>query len=104
DGVTVDDPDDDSDGTGDLWAAVTQSVVTDGASFACDATAFGGTLTPFAEGALGTADAGSTTQTLAAESGSTQYYCVRLTLPDTAPDSLQGRTIAPAWEFASVSD
>lgn len=42
-------------------------------------------------------------QSLAADSGSTQHYCFVLTLPDDAPTTLQGRTIAPAWEFRSVS-
>jgi len=43
-------------------------------------------------------------QALAADAGSTQHYCFALTLPDGSPDSLQGRTVAPAWEFQSVSD
>lgn len=42
-------------------------------------------------------------QRLAAEAGSIQHYCFALTLPADSPDALQGRTIAPAWEFASES-
>ncbi len=45
----------------------------------------------------------TTTQSLAEKAGSTQHYCFALTLPADAPDTLQGRTIAPAWEFASIS-
>ncbi|WP_031289490.1 MULTISPECIES: hypothetical protein [Leucobacter] len=51
------------------------------------------------------------TQTVDAEAGSTQHYCFALHLPTTlqpgvavtALDDLQGRTIAPAWEFRSIS-
>lgn len=48
--------------------------------------------------------AASLTQSLDAASGSVQHYCFALTLPAGSPDSLQGRTIAPAWEFASSSN
>lgn len=43
------------------------------------------------------------TQALDAAASSTQHYCFAVTLPAGSPDTLQGRTIAPAWEFASVS-
>lgn len=38
--------------------------------------------------------------------GEPQHYCFTLTLPKNAPNvnSLQGRTIAPAWEFKAVSE
>lgn len=96
-GIIVNDTD------GLLWAALQQRVVTDTAPFTCDATAFG-SRTPFAVGALGTAAATTAqTQALAAASGSTQFYCVEVTLPSGSPDTLQGRTVAPAWAFVSVS-
>ena len=31
------------------------------------------------------------------------HWCFELTLPDDAPNTLQGRTIAPAWLFQSTS-
>lgn len=45
------------------------------------------------------------TQSLAAQSGSTQHYCFAITLPESTPDVdlLQGMAISPAWEFRSVS-
>lgn len=36
--------------------------------------------------------------------GAPQHYCFKLTLPATASNDLQGRSIAPAWEFAGLSD
>ncbi|MGB3414964.1 MAG: acyl-CoA dehydrogenase, partial [Microbacteriaceae bacterium] len=86
-----------------LWAAIDQRVVTSNTAFTCDATAFT-TLTPFAVGKLGVALESGAGRVLAAASGSTQYYCFELSLPSNAPDTLQGRTIAPAWEFISVSN
>lgn len=44
-------------------------------------------------------------QPLAAEAGNVQYYCFALTLPNNATtQTLQGRTVFPAWEFAAESD
>jgi hypothetical protein len=47
---------------------------------------------------------------LAADAGSTAFFCFEITLPDapTLPggvtlDQLQGRSAAPAWNFPSVS-
>lgn len=48
--------------------------------------------------------AASDTQVVDAASASVQHYCFALTLPAGSPDTLQGRTIAPAWEFTSVSN
>lgn len=94
--ITVDDV------GGLLWAALAQRVVTSTSVFTCDANAFT-TLAPFATGALGTAAGASPGQSLALASGSTQYYCFEITLPSGSPDTLQGRTVAPAWEFVAVS-
>lgn len=106
-----------SDPNSDLWKSIkvtvyTQSVSTPttAPSNSCDAASIG---------SWGTAIAGITTldttasasQTLAAHAGSTQHYCFVLHFPATlqsglvatALDQLQGRTIAPAWEFKSIS-
>ena len=37
------------------------------------------------------------------EGSSYLHWCFELTLPDDADSELQGRTIAPAWEFVSTS-
>jgi hypothetical protein len=31
------------------------------------------------------------------------HYCFEISLPDDAPSTLQGRTVAPAWQFISES-
>lgn len=55
------------------------------------------------------ADGVDFTQTLAADSDSIQHYCFELTLntdgkdPGVVQTQLQGKTIAPAWEFAAES-
>lgn len=95
--------DDDGD---ELWAAIEQAVATDDEQFSCDGDAFDVTseLEVFADGPLGTAAAApDEPQVLDAAAGSTQHYCFKLTLPEGVPSSLQGRTIAPAWEFAAAS-
>lgn len=99
-GVAVDDA------SGLLWDAVRVTVYTATGATPPNACAPGLDTaewgTPLLSNAtLGTA--ASTTQSLAAAAGSTQHYCVALTLPAGSPDTLQGRTIAPAWEFASES-
>lgn len=108
--ISVVDPD------GDLWKSIRVSVYTEtGAAnssptAACNAGEIGD---------WGTALAGVTTldtvatasQALTAVAGSTQHYCFRLEFPATLQggltatdiDQLQGRTIAPAWEFRSTS-
>ncbi len=99
-GIVVDDT------GGDLWSAVRVTVYTaTGATppNACapglDTAEWGTPL--LTSSTLGTA--ASTTQSLTAAAGSIQHYCFALTLPAGSPDTLQGRTIAPAWEFASES-
>lgn len=44
------------------------------------------------------------TQVLAAAAADAQHYCFAVSLPAGAPNTLQGRTIAPAWEFKAVSN
>lgn len=105
-----------------LWNAVNLSVYTSDAATAptCDpatvATASwtavpGITAAPLGTGATPTTGA----QTLAAATttapGAEQHYCFVINLPadaqqtaETAGIDLQGRTIAPAWEFAAESN
>lgn len=97
-GITIEDPD------GALWAAIDVDVYTAAGDTppACtpadfDAAAWTAILTG------GLDDAATASQDLDAAAGSTQHYCFVLSLPDDAADDLQGRTIAPAWEFASES-
>ncbi|PZE27911.1 acyl-CoA dehydrogenase [Curtobacterium sp. MCBD17_028] len=90
----------------DLWNALTVRVTaTPQAGAACDATAFTGAADVIASGALGSAqDATGATQHLTAQSGSLEQYCFAVTLPTGSPDSLQGLSVTPAWQFASTSD
>lgn len=90
-----------------LWSVLTLQVVVDDEPYTCDATAMTARTAVIAAGsALSTA--GTATQTLAAASANTQYYCFAITLPEpTVPggfDALQGHVVAPAWEFAATSD
>lgn len=99
-GITVDDADN------DLWGAIRATVYTaTGAAppAACTAAGVGnaGWTAVVTNAPLGTVASGE--QELSADAGSTQHYCFALTLPAGSPDSLQGRTIAPAWEFAATS-
>lgn len=74
---------------------------------ACSAAAFtagatyvvGTATTPATLNAAGTA-----TQTLTAAAGNKQDYCFEVSLPTGAPSTLQGRTVAPAWEFFGTSN
>lgn len=93
-----------------LWNALDLRVATSASAFAaCNASAFAAGSTIVVDGALSAA-AGTAGQTLLADSGSTQFYCFEISLPSapTLPagaeiDDLQGRSVAPAWEFASES-
>ena len=117
-----------SDAPGDpLWEAIRLSVYTsaDATAPACDAAIFdasdwtsvaGLSSASLSDGA--TASTGE--QTLAAatttDPGAPQHYCFVINLPTDAEtsfnptgsndpaDTLQGRTIAPAWEFKAVSN
>lgn len=95
------------DDAGSLWDAIRATVYTaTGATPPAACTAAGvanaGWTPLVTNAALGTL--GSATQTLVASAGSVQHYCFTLTLPAGSPDTLQGRTIAPAWEFAATSN
>lgn len=101
-GLEAEDPD------GLLLAALTLRVAVSATATTCDAAAFT-TGTIIASGSLDAAQ-GTAAQALAADSGSTQYYCFEVTLP-AAPvlpagatvDVLQGRAVTPAWEFIGTS-
>ena len=104
-GVTVVDAD------GALWNYLTVRVWVSETVFSCDANTVASTsIVQIASGALGTSG-GTATQTLSAASANTQYYCFSITLPEPidadaarAVAVLQGRTVAPAWEFSAVSN
>jgi predicted ribosomally synthesized peptide with SipW-like signal peptide len=79
---------------------------------ACDATAFDGDSVYIVGGAaafpaLGTAGTNPVAPApaidLAASSADKLDYCFEVTLPADAPDTLQGRTVAPAWQFIADS-
>ncbi len=104
------------DNSQDLWKSIRVTVYTEkrttpaGPTHTCTAANAASWGTPLiSDVTLDTA--ASTTQTLDAQAGSTQHYCFALRLPATLQagltatslDALQGRTIAPAWEFRSVS-
>lgn len=106
DGIVQDDPDDLLFGTLDVRVATSDT------AFGCDVDAFVGGVGDPSVIAGGDLDStgGSAEQALAAESGSTQFYCFEVSLPDdpTLPagvelEDLMGLTFAPAWEFASES-
>lgn len=103
-GVTVSD-------AGDvLWDAITLSVFTSAAATApaCTPADFDAADWTTIVDAQPLATAATAAQDLAADQGSVQNYCFQITLPADAQtqagDDLMGRTIAPAWEFAAVSD
>lgn len=105
-----------TDGIGDpLWDALEAKVYTLNASSSpftptakCNAEGIAGDGWAPVDGILDLntpADATTGQQSLAANSGDVQHYCFVLTLPaDADAKTLQGRTIAPAWEFAAVSN
>lgn len=100
------------DAGGLLWSAIEVTVYTSSAATppACTADDEGDWGTPIT--GLNAAPLGTTataTQVLPAGAtlavpGAPQHYCFKLTLPETGTQGLQGRTIAPAWEFAAESD
>lgn len=92
-----------------LFDALDVRVATSATAFTCDGSAFTGGATIIADGTL-SGTGGSVTQSLAAASGSVQYYCFEVTLPDPLPlapgfdaEDYMGRTLAPAWEFVATS-
>jgi predicted ribosomally synthesized peptide with SipW-like signal peptide len=97
-----------SNDTGDaLWNALVlqvgwMSVAPGGTVPACTASLTG--FAPIAMTGTGlSAVPAATTQTLQAATGNVLHYCFVVTLPAGSPDSLQGRTVAPAWQFSAVS-
>lgn len=78
----------------------------------CDATAFDASqpgVSIITDGSLASASA-SATQSLAAESGSIQFYCFDITLPESFTpgagleiDDYMGRTVAPMWQYDATS-
>lgn len=95
-----------SDNDGELWDAITVSVFTASAATppaACDGAgiADAGWQKILDNEPLGTV--ANPQQSLLGDAGSTQHYCFALTLPADADAGLQGRTIAPAWEFKALS-
>jgi predicted ribosomally synthesized peptide with SipW-like signal peptide len=99
------------DADGALWDYLTVKVWVSETVFDCNASIVtSAAIVQIADGALGTTG-GTPTQTLSAAGANTQYYCFSITLPepinaDAAPAvaALQGRTVAPAWEFSAVSN
>ncbi|HEV7951411.1 MAG TPA: SipW-dependent-type signal peptide-containing protein, partial [Glaciihabitans sp.] len=89
----------------ELRVVVNTSADTD-APVACAAAAFSPTATYVVGSAVASeplTTAGDTTTALAAASADKQDYCFEVSLPDTAPSTLQGRAVAPAWQFISAS-
>ncbi len=100
-GITTNDP------TGALWAALQLQVgwvsVTPGDPVpTCDASLSGFASIPMTGSGLG-AVPDTATQTLLAATGNVVHYCFVVTLPLGSPSSLQGLTVAPAWQFNAVS-
>jgi hypothetical protein len=94
-----------------LWNALQLRVATSTSSAAvCDDAAFDAPGSVVVDGPLASTGA-TVAQTLAARSGSVQVYCFEVSLPtsptlpeDLPLDGLQGRTVAPAWQFIAESD
>ena len=83
--------------TGDRDAA---PAVCSDASFGLGATFVVGSATTTAS----LTTAGNVVSALEAESGDQLNYCFEVSLADDAPDTLQGRAVAPAWQFVSASE
>lgn len=92
----------DANATAGLGAYLTYGVRTvSGAQ--CDATTFdASTATVVAPGSALGVDAASS-QSLAANGGSTVHYCFAVTLPSTAPNAAQGASVTPTWQFTATS-
>ena len=95
-----------------LWNALQMKVVVSetlaaAATPTCDASRFTagatyavGTASTF--GTLATAETG--THTLLPTAGNVFHYCYQITLPTGSADTLMGATVAPSWQFHSVSN
>lgn len=104
-GVTVSDP------GNSLWDAVTVQVYTQNTATSpfdrvgtCDAAVAASADWTLVAGVNDLGTVATADQVLAASSGDVQHYCFAVALPAGSPDTLQGRTIAPAWEFKAVSN
>ena len=91
-----------------LWAALRlRVVVTTGAAPACTAGSFSDgavyAVGTFAAPALMTATPATLDSSLTALGGNQQNYCFQITLPAGSADTLQGKTVTPAWQFHSES-
>ncbi|KAB1650464.1 acyl-CoA dehydrogenase [Pseudoclavibacter endophyticus] len=88
----------------ELWAALDVRVTTSDAPFTCDADGITAG-TEIASGKLASVAASTAPQSLAADSGSVQYYCFEIALPAelAGSEDVQGQTAQPAWEFQAVS-
>lgn len=100
-GVTTNDP------TNALWNALTlqvgwTSVAPGGVVPSCTASLTGFTPITMTGSGLGAVPA-TATQTLQAATGNVLHYCFVVSLPAGSPNTLQGLTVAPAWQFSAVS-
>jgi hypothetical protein len=93
-----------------LWDALHVRVATISTTATCSQASFQDPAAIIADGPLAST-AGTASETLAADSGSTEVYCFEVSLPaaPTLPNGvaladLQGRTVAPAWQFSAESD
>jgi len=87
-----------------LVLSVGTATTTTGNPPTCDLAGFG-SYTPIALTGTGlTAVPAVGTQSLTAAGANTQHYCFRISLPSNAPDTVQGRTVAPAWAFTATSN
>lgn len=101
-GVTSNDP------TNALWNDLELQVgwvsVTPGDTVpACTSSLTGFTSIPMTGSGLG-ATPEINPQDLDAKTGNVLHYCFVVTMPADAPSTLQGLTVAPAWQFSAVSN
>ena len=102
-GGVIDDP------AGTLWTSLQVRVALEiqaaaDAAPTCDQAFFdaSGVIPIVATGGLGSA--GTPDQPISGGGDDVHYYCFEISLPDNAvTQTLQGRTVAPAWQFLSTS-
>lgn len=76
-------------------------IIADGAT--CNATSFSNSTNIVVATTSTLATGSSTTQTVSAAGASVANYCIRLTLPSTAPNSAQGQQATPRWVVQGTS-
>lgn len=92
------------DNSSELGQYLTYGVRTIGASTTCNASTFATGTNVVAPGSsLTTSAAVGTTQAVQANSGNQINYCFEVTLPTTAPNDAQGKTVAARWQFDGTS-